>query len=450
VDGAGGLNVRGRGGILAGVARDLVVLVLVVGALGACGDDRPAAVDAALTDAAELDAPSIDAPVDAPPIDAAVIDARPIDATPDAAALDPHVDPGFGQGGAVRLDAPGGVGAITTGPAGELVLCGPSTDPSELMFSGPPWLGRIDAQGAGPAQVWTVAPVGTHEHCGDVVTLSDGRLALVTYGASGGRLQLRTAAGALVVERAIAPAHRLLRLAAAPDGGLWAVGLDGLSRYDAALAPVASFGQAGVVAFAGGYDVVAHGATVGTALVTVSVKAERRVRRFVGATGEVDHGFGVDGIATVPTPPGWPLTGTIRDLIALPSGGVAVMTTMPGPDPGTFYGMIALDAAGVAGPQVPGGAMAVGSGAVDPAGRVFWSSSYGMIPGLDPFLAFARTTVTTTEISTIVRPPPQCGTCRYATAGAVWAGGMVVAYTVRDLLMAPDHEFTPWLMRFRP
>ena len=34
-------------------------------------------------------------------------------------------------------------------------------------------------------------------------------------------------------------------------------------------------------------------------------------------------------------------------------------------------------------------------------------------------------------------------------AGAVWAGGMVVAYTVRDSSV-PSHEFSTWLMRFVP
>jgi len=420
----------------------------VVLALGACGDDLPAASDAAVADAAAADAAVDAAPVDAARIDAAPIDARPVDAAADAAALDPHVDPAFGQGGATRLDAPGGVGAIINGAGGDLVLCGPSTDPDDPMFGGQPWLGRIDAAGAGPAQVWPVAAAGTLESCTDVVTLADGRLALVTSGFAGGRLQIRTAAGALVVERVVPPAQRLFRLAAAPDGGLWAVGSEGLRRYDAALEPVAAFGAGGLVGFAGGYDLVAHGATVDATRLTVSVKAERRLRRFVGATGAVDLGFGVDGTVVIPTPPGWPVGGSVRDLIALPAGGVTVATTMPAPEPGAFVGIVAVDGAGVVGPQVPGGAVAVGSGALDPAGRVFWPSSYGMLPGLDPFLAFARTTITTPEISTIVRPPPQCGQCRYATAGAVWAGGMVVAYTVRDTSV-PNHPFSTWLMRFQ-
>jgi hypothetical protein len=422
----------------------MLAVMALSSATAGCGDDH-AVLDAALPDAAVVDAMAdgaTDARPDAP-VDAAV-DAMP-DAMPDAAVpLSSALDPTFGQGGSYTFPAVGGMGAITSAPGGDIVACGPSRAVEDLNLGAAAWLGRVDGGGVGPGQVWVLGPTNAHESCASVAVLTSGHVAVVTAS----RLLIRDVGGGPVAELPFDVSHRLLQVAAAPDGGLWAVGVEGLWRYDGGLSPVAAFGVGGLVAMTDAVGLAVHGANLTTARVTVATRT-RQVRRVHGDSGAPDLAFAGTGTTTVPIPAGWP-GGELRAIVARADGGVAVMTDWDPPDAGTHYGVAPVTAAGVAGPSVSGSQLAIGSAAVDASDRVWWPSSEGFA-FLDQRLFVTRTDPTVTSTAAImVVPPPATATCRYAAAGAVVSGGIVVGYSAREVAPPLPLRYSARVVRLAP
>jgi len=415
---------------------------------GGTADGSPA--DGPTIDAPTIDGPTLDAAIDGPTLDAptldAAVDANPVDAPVDGVVpLAVALDPTFGQGGDVRFPATSGMGALSVAHDGDILACGPSLDLEDFGPGAPVWFGRIDADGAGAAQVWTIMPPDSTEGCTGVVELADGRYAVLTHG----RLMILDAAGTPVTTRPLDILHRLYRIIAAPDGGVWAFGVDGLWRFDSNLVPVPTFGVGGLVAVEDGRNFVAHGATMATARLTFAF-LPREVRRIDGATGALDPTFGGTGTISVPQPPGSTSAG-LTSVVARAGGAVGVHIDVSGPDGGRGYGMVPISAVGVPGPPVYSGLPDFGRATVDANDRVFWPSSVGG-PFIEATFPLSRTNpgITSVDTSTIA-PPPGTPNCVYRPVGAVTTtGSVVIGYTSRCFEPGFGPRFVARLVRLAP
>lgn len=414
---------------------------------GGTADGSPA--DGPTIDAPTIDGPTLDAAIDGPTLDAptldAAVDANPVDAPVDGVVpLAVALDPTFGQGGDVRFPVPSGMGAIATANDGDILACGPSGDVEDVGFGPPVWLGRVDASGTGPIQVWTVVAAGSFAACTGVAELTDGRYAVLTDR----QLLVRDAAGAPLASQVFTPGHRLHRILAAPDGGLWALGNEGVWRYDHDLVPVASFGVGGLVAVSDGRGLALHGTTMATARLTI-VAIPRQVRRIDGATGAPDLTFGGAGTIDLPLPFG-ATSAALVGVVARPGGAVAVHTDTSGPDIARSYGIAPVSAVGVAGNSVMAGLPDIGRGTVDASGGVIWPSSQ-LGSFIEGYLTLSRTdaAVTIRTESTVV-PPPAAPNCRYRSVGAVSTGGTVIGYTSVEPVPQAPLRFVARLVRLAP
>ncbi len=416
-----------------------VVVALGLGGL-ACGDGASGGTDGPTIDGATPDGPTIDGPT----IDAA-IDANPFDAPVDGAIpLAAALDPTFGVGGDVRFPVTSGMGAIATANDGDILACGPSGDLEDVGIGPPAWLGRVDASGTGPIQLWTVVAAGSFETCTGVTELTDGRYAVLTDR----QLLVRDAAGGPVTSKVFDPAHRLSRIIAAPDGGLWALGVEGVWRFNRDLVPVASFGVGGLVALDDGRGLALHRPTMATALLTV-VGLPRQVRRLDGATGALDGSFAAGGVLDMPQPAGSNSAGLIG-VVARAGGAVGAFIDVAGPDGGRGYGIVPVSAAGVAGLPIFSGLPDIGRATSDATDRVLWPSSQGG-NFIDGEFTLSRTDAAVAGVTTTtITPPPAAPDCRYRPVGAVTTGGVVIGYTSRCFEPGFGPRFAPRLVRLVP
>lgn len=286
--------------------------LLVVPACVAGGPDEVtpdgAPIDAAVIDGPGPDAAVIDAAVpDAAVPDAAVIDARPVDAATDATPIDgtpidplPRLvlDPTFSGDGSVRFGQ-GYPGAIT-GAGTRFGTCAIATHwvdditywDSVVTYRTTPGLTE-DLYSIAPA-----TPTNGRITCPATV-LRDDDQAVSAFSYNDGHVELRRRDVAGTLHAAVAPPQAgPVRDMIAVAGGRVLVIFDADAwLLDAQLAPVPTFGVGGHVAFAGPIRRVSRPTT---AAPRVDLITDVAVRRIDPATGALDAGFGVGGVAALP------------------------------------------------------------------------------------------------------------------------------------------------------
>ena len=271
--------------------------LLVVPACVAGGPDE-APVDAAVLDGPGPDAAAIDAAaIDARPVDAAT-DGTPIDGAPVQALPRLTLDPTFSGDGSVRFGQ-GYPGAIT-GAGTRFGTCAVATH----WFDDITYWDSVVAYRTTPGlteDLYAIAPATptTGRITCPATVLRDDDQAVSAFVYLDGHVELRRRDVAGTLHAAVAPPQAgPVRDMIAVAGGRVLVIFDADAwLLDAQLAPVPTFGVGGHIAFPGPIRRVSRPAT---AAPRVDLVTDLAVRRIDPATGALDAGFGVGGVAALP------------------------------------------------------------------------------------------------------------------------------------------------------